>query len=32
MGKELGLEIPSSQMQYNADFKDRDQEISAFHT
>ena len=29
-GKELGHEIPASQMQYNADYKETDQEDQCF--
>ena len=30
LGKELGHEIPTSQMQYNADYKETDQEGQSF--
>ena len=32
LGKELGYEIPTSQMQYNADYKETDKKINASYS
>ena len=32
LGKEMGHAIPTSQMQYNADYKEKDKKINASYT